>query len=56
MIAGKTHWLGRAVDKDGYVLDEIVQTSRNARAAKRLLIRLLWKQGMPDVEHRRTRV
>ena len=24
MIAGKKHWLWRAVDQDGYVLDEIV--------------------------------
>lgn len=46
-IAGKKHWLWRAVDQDGYVLDEIVQTSRNIRAAKRLLVRLLKKQGCP---------
>jgi putative transposase len=36
----------RAVDQDGYVLDEIVQTRRNTKAAKRLLTRLLSKQGM----------
>jgi putative transposase len=46
-IAGKTHWLWRAVDQDGYVLDEIVQTRRNTKAAKRLLKRLLKKQGCP---------
>jgi len=46
-IAGKTHWLWRAVDQDGYVLDEIVQTRRNTKAAKRLLTRLLKKQGCP---------
>lgn len=28
-IAGKKHWLWRAVDQDGYVLDEIVQTRRD---------------------------
>jgi putative transposase len=39
--------LWRAVDKDGYVLDEIVQTRRNTKAAKRLLTRLLKKQGLP---------
>jgi putative transposase len=44
-IAGKKHWLWRAVDQDGYVLDEIVQTRRDTKAAKRLLIRLLKKQG-----------
>jgi putative transposase len=46
-IAGETHWLWRAVDQDGYVLDEIVQTRRNTKAAKRLLKRLLKKQGCP---------
>jgi putative transposase len=50
-IAGKKHWLWkhwlwRAVDQDGYVLDEIVQTRRDIRAAKRLLIRLMKKQCM----------
>jgi putative transposase len=46
-IAGKKHWLWRAVDQDGYVLDEIVQDRRNTKAAKRLLKRLLRKQGRP---------
>jgi putative transposase len=45
-IAGKKHWLWRAVDQDGYVLDEIVQSRRNTKAARRLLTRLLQKQGM----------
>src|ERR687894_523008 len=45
-IAGRKHWLWRAVDQNGYVLDEIVQTRRDTKAAKRLLIRLLKKQGM----------
>jgi putative transposase len=45
-IGGRKHWLWRAVDQDGYVLDEIVQTRRNTKAAKRLLIRLLKKQGL----------
>jgi putative transposase len=45
-IAGKKHWLWRAVDQDGYVLDEIVQSRRNTKAAKHLLIRLMKKQGM----------
>ncbi len=45
-IAGKKHWLWRAVDQAGYVLDEIVQTSRNTKVAKRLLTRLLKKQGV----------
>jgi putative transposase len=46
-IAGQKHWLWRAVDQDGYVLDEIVQTRRDTNAAKRLLKRLLKKQGCP---------
>jgi putative transposase len=46
-IAGQKHWLWRAVDQDGYVLDEILQTRRDTKAAKRLLKRLLKKQGCP---------
>jgi putative transposase len=37
--------LWRAVDQDGYALDEIVQARRDTKAAKRLLTRLLKKQG-----------
>jgi putative transposase len=44
-IGGRKHWLWRAVDQDGYVLDEIVQARRNTKAAKRLLIRLMKQQG-----------
>ena len=46
-ISGKKHYLWRAVDHDGYVLDEIIQTRRNTKAAKRLLMRLLKQQGLP---------
>ena len=45
-IAGRKHWLWRSVDQDGYVLDEIVRNRRNAKAARRLLTRLLKKQGI----------
>jgi putative transposase len=44
-IAGKKHWLWRAVDQHGTVLDILVQSRRNAKAAKRLLRKLLKKQG-----------
>ena len=44
-IAGRQHWLWRAIDQDGYVLDELVQTRRDTKAAKRVLKRLLKKQG-----------
>jgi len=45
IIAGKKHWLWRAVDQHGAVLDILVQSRRNATAAKRLLRKLLKKQG-----------
>lgn len=45
-IGGRKHWLWRAVDQDGYVLDEIVQARRDTKAAKRLLVRVLKKQGL----------
>ena len=44
-IAGVTHWLWRAVDQTGIVLDVLVQSRRDQRAAKRLLRKLLKKQG-----------
>lgn len=34
-------WLWRAVDQNGVVLDEILQSRRNTKAAKRLLARLM---------------
>jgi putative transposase len=45
-IAGQKHWLWRAVDQHGTVLDILVQSRRNAKAAKRLLRKLLKKQGV----------
>ena len=44
-IAGKKYWLWRAVDQDGFVLDVLVQSRRDKKAAKRLLRKLLKKQG-----------
>src|SRR5215203_1243802 len=44
MIAGQKHWLWRAVDQDGVVLDVLVQRRRDKRAAKRLLRKLLKRQ------------
>jgi len=46
VIYGQRHWLWRAVEQDGYVLDEIPQTRRNTKAAKRRLKRLLKRQGL----------
>ncbi len=39
-----THWLWRAVDQAGMVLDVLVQRRRDKRAAKRLLRKLLKRQ------------
>ena len=44
-IAATKHWLWRAVDQHGIVLDVLVQSRRNAKAAKRLLRKLLKRQG-----------
>ena len=45
-IQGQRHYLWRAVDQDGDVIDILVQRYRNARAAKRLFRKLLKGQGM----------
>ena len=45
MIRGTKHWLWRAVDQDGVVLDVLVQRRRDKRAAKRLLRKLLKRQA-----------
>src|SRR4051812_49000048 len=47
MIRGTKHWLWRAVDQDGIVLDVLVQRRRDKRAAKRLLRKLLKRQMRP---------
>jgi len=41
MISGTKHWTWRAVDRDGFVLDVLVQSRRDKRAARRLLRKLL---------------
>jgi putative transposase len=48
-INGKTHYLWRAVDQDGNVLDILVQSRRNKQAAKRFLRKLL--KGLRYVPH-----
>ena len=44
-IQGKRHYLWRAVDQDGDVIDVLVQRYRNARAAKRFFRKLLKGHG-----------
>ena len=43
-ISGIKHWPWRAVDQNGMVLDILVQSRRDTRAAKRLLRKLLKRQ------------
>ena len=43
-IVGVRHWLWRAVDQTGMVIDVLVQSRRDKRAAKRLLRKLLKRQ------------
>src|SRR3954465_767949 len=47
MISGTKHWLWRAVDQDGFVLDVLVQSRRDKQAAKHLLRKLLKRQMRP---------
>ena len=44
-ISGRKHWLWRAVDQDGIVLDLLVQARRDQEAAEALLRRLVVGQG-----------
>ena len=44
-IAGRAYWLWRAVDQHGFVLEEILQSRRDKRAAKRLLVKLMKRWG-----------
>ncbi|MCM5689042.1 DDE-type integrase/transposase/recombinase, partial [Sinorhizobium meliloti] len=48
-IGGKKFWLWRAIDAEGDVLDILVQTRRNTKAAKRFLSRLVKQFGEPRV-------
>lgn len=44
-IKGKKYWLWRAIDANGCVLDALLQSRRNKRAALRLMRKLLKVQG-----------
>ena len=46
-IKGRKYWLWRAVDAEGYVLEALVQSRRNKRAASKLMRKLLKAQGAP---------
>lgn len=45
-IGGRKHSLWRGIDQHGDVLDEVVHSRRDTKADKRLLHRLLKKQGL----------
>jgi len=49
MIRGKRYWLWRAVDNEGEVLDFLVQPRRNAKAALKLMRKLLKTQGWAPI-------
>src|ERR1700677_1554833 len=46
-IAGEPHWLWRAVDQNGFVLDVLVQHRRDTLAAQRLMRKLLQSVATP---------
>lgn len=46
-IGGKQHYLWRAVDQDGEIVDVFLQTRRDAKAAKRFFQRFLKSGGVP---------
>ncbi len=45
VIQRKRYWLWRAVDNEGEVLDFVVQSRRGAKAARKLMRKLLKKHG-----------
>jgi putative transposase len=49
VINGVNHWLWRAIDANGDVLDILVQRRHNTKAAKRFLKRLVARYGDPRV-------
>jgi putative transposase len=57
-IGGEKHWLWRAVDQDGFVLEVLVQSRRNAQAARRLTRKLLKGHGraMPREKRRQYKI
>jgi putative transposase len=42
-MKGKKHWLWRAIDQNGLILDVLVQSRRDTNAAKRLMKKLIKK-------------
>ncbi len=62
MQRGKKHYLGRTVDQDGNVLDILVQSRRNKKAAKREILpgveprQHKWLNNRAENSHQPTRL
>jgi putative transposase len=54
-IRGDCYWLWRAVDNEGEVLDFLVQRRRNAKVARKLMVKLLKKCGFAPTRARAAR-
>ena len=50
-VGGQTHWLWRAVNEHGAVLDILLQPHRDTAAARTFLTRLLGEYEVPEVIH-----
>ena len=50
-VDGIRHWLWRAVDEHGFVLDILLQRHRDTVAARNFLMRLLGEYDVPEVIH-----
>ncbi|SMB86042.1 IS6 family transposase [Deinococcus hopiensis] len=50
-VGGVKHWLWRAVDEHGNVLDLLLQEHRDTEAAKSFFVRLLRQHDVPEVIH-----
>jgi len=50
-VDGARHWLWRAVDEYGFVIDILLQRHRDTEAAKTFLTRLLGAYDVPEVIH-----
>ena len=48
VVGGVVHWLWRAMNEHGEVLDVLMQKERDTGAAKRLFRRLLDSQDVPE--------
>ncbi|ULH17939.1 IS6 family transposase (plasmid) [Deinococcus sp. KNUC1210] len=48
-VDGVRHWLWRAVDEHGFVLDILLQRRRDTKAAKNFMMRLLAEYDVPNM-------